>query len=198
MLSTRKENKYSANRKSGMPAAVLMPAPVWTTTCLAASIHSARRPHFSLRVSALSYFCKHRTSEVINRVSNRVVWSDSYACTRRITSSRRHGRNTGSGNGDHWVIGTLCVRLFSAISEIKLKKNISVKIMWNTFFHRPSRAQSVTNTVINFFHRFSHSRSNKNIYQERRYTWRSMRLFFLTVHARIREKGWLQVSLSTL
>lgn len=43
------------HRKSGMPAAVLMPAPVWTTTCRAACTQSASRPHFSRNASTLSY-----------------------------------------------------------------------------------------------------------------------------------------------
>ena len=44
------------HRKSGIPAEVLIPAPVWTTTCRAPLIQSASSSHLSLSVSSVSNF----------------------------------------------------------------------------------------------------------------------------------------------
>lgn len=43
-----------AYRKSGIPTEVLMPAPVWTTTCFAAKIIWANLAHFSVTVFSSS------------------------------------------------------------------------------------------------------------------------------------------------
>jgi len=62
-LETRQRDSY---RKSGIPAAVLIPAPVWTTTWRAPWIQSARRPHFRRSVSTLSYLCKQKETKKRN------------------------------------------------------------------------------------------------------------------------------------
>ena len=59
-VNNRKNNKSKPEEKqylkSGIPAEQLIPAPVWTTTCLAFLIKEARMPTLSATSSALSNF----------------------------------------------------------------------------------------------------------------------------------------------
>lgn len=53
-----KMNLIKEYRKSGIPAEVLIPAPVWTTTCWDSRIHLANNLLFSSTFSGESNFCK--------------------------------------------------------------------------------------------------------------------------------------------
>lgn len=58
-------------RKSGIPAEVEIPAPVWNTTCLLAFIISAKLSHFSLTTSSSSNFYNEKIFNLIFEVEEK-------------------------------------------------------------------------------------------------------------------------------